>query len=359
MVILGEKTKNIFTKSIKFALLAIVIIYVLTNSALMFSGIIRGVEVSINVLIPSLYGFMIISAVITQTKLQNILAFPFEWVGKKIFKLDKELFSVYLLSLLGGYPIGAKLIAIKISEGKITAKTGEYMLNFCINCSPAFLITGVGVALLKNINLGVILYTSQVGASIVIGVILGVFQKNIHSVDKSENKSKKSLSEILVSSVNDMTKAMLTICSFVIAFWAFFPFVDILPIEEKFLFVIKGFLEVSYGCYEIISYSFSNEVLMICAFTAFGGICVIMQIAALISGSGIKLKYFLVSQVFYTLLSVIFCFGLLKLFPQVTDVFAMANEYVVKGYSVSPIASVFMIVLGILLLSFSKKHDRI
>ncbi len=344
---------------IKFLLLIIVCTFLLLRSDLMFSGIVSGVDVSLNVLLPSLYGFMIFSSLVLSTSMQTVISYPFSYFAKKLFKLEPSLFCIYILSLLGGYPIGAKLLSEKLESGDISKGTAEYMLCFCTNCSPAFLITGVGIALWGKVWLGVLLYASQILSSLVIGLFMGALEKHVHKQAQDSHQIKMYFSVALVNAVNSSSKAMAVICSFVIAFFAFFPFLDLLPIKGDLLFVLKGFLEVSFGCYEIQNHNFTNEIILICAFTAFGGICVIMQIMALLQKSQVSFKGFLLSRVANTIISCIFCFVLLKFFPQTVDVFASHEHFIVHGYSTSPIASIFMLFLGLLLLSFSRKYDKI
>ena len=63
---------------------------------------------------------------------------------KVVFGLSPGGAYVFLLGLLTGYPMGAKLTADLYYAGKISRQEAEYLLTFCNNPSPAFLITYVG-----------------------------------------------------------------------------------------------------------------------------------------------------------------------------------------------------------------------
>lgn len=56
----------------------------------------------------------------------------------------------FVLGLLCGYPMGAKLTADLYHAGKISRQESEYLLTFCNNPSPAFLVTYVGQICLEG-----------------------------------------------------------------------------------------------------------------------------------------------------------------------------------------------------------------
>lgn len=85
-----------------------------------------------------------------------------------------------LLSLIGGYPVGAKMLAAKSAAGAAGSRTAERLLCFCVNCSPAFLIAGVGIPYFHSVEVGCVLWGSPGGSCSGHGavgpVLLGVWR---------------------------------------------------------------------------------------------------------------------------------------------------------------------------------------
>lgn len=94
------------------ALLSLAIIIICTL-LLIFSrecadGALSGIEMCINVLIPSLFPFMAVSSFIVKSGISHTLGRPFAKIMRYAFGLSPCFAPVLLLSVTGGYPIGAK-----------------------------------------------------------------------------------------------------------------------------------------------------------------------------------------------------------------------------------------------------------
>lgn len=172
----------------------------------------KGISVSMNMLIPSLFCFMIFSNFIMKTKLKRVISFPLEKLFSKAFRLNSCESTIYLLSLIGGYPIGAKLISDLYAKGEIKKEKAERLLAFFVNCGPSFLISGIGAGLLGNVKIGVIIYLSELLASFIIGFI--ITRKTDISVSKTNESPSADFGIALTESVVDATKTMILICAY-------------------------------------------------------------------------------------------------------------------------------------------------
>ena len=72
--------------------------------------VVKSINTCLDVIIPSTFIFMVISSYILSNELYKVIFLPFLIVLKKILKLNERQLSVFLLSLIGGYPIGLKLL---------------------------------------------------------------------------------------------------------------------------------------------------------------------------------------------------------------------------------------------------------
>lgn len=323
----------------------------------MSAGVSHGIELCINSLIPSLYFFMIVSNLIMNSRLRFYLSYPFRLLSKYIFRLDDTLFTIFLLSALGGYPVGAKLIGEKVAQGEISQETGQQMLYFCINCSPAFLISFLSVNLWNSISVGVILFAAQMLSCIVIAWVSGL-GKPVRCVN-TPPADRKAFPVLLVDSVNSATKSMAVICSFVLVFCALFPLLDLLPLKEGAAFYLKGFLEVTTGCEELHLFSAYSGILLAAIFTSFGGLCVLLQVFAMLAHVKINFLRVIGVRFIYCALSLTFTYLGLQLFSPAVACAIQQGISVIKPYTSSPAAAICMLLLSGMLLLFSVRSTRV
>ncbi len=350
------------------------IIYVLYNSRLVFVGVSEGVNVVIHTLIPSLFIVMIICSLLSNSKVVSVLAYPFGFLARRVFKVNKSLFTVVILSLVGGYPIGAKILNEYVAAKKISPTTAGKMLNYCVNSGPAFLISGIGVSLFLNIYVGIFIYLSQVTACLITGFICGILYKKQSKEDIANYCDEASSSIVTLSSskpegfsvsllnaVTSSIKAMSILSGLVILFCGItYPLLEFVSrYLEDFSNVIKGFLEVTAGVSAIFNSSLNNKVELICAITAFGGICVHLQVLALTTKIPFSYLKFLGLRIIYTAISVEIIKLFLKYFPQTTDCLSVNTSIVPSISSKSPYALILLCFLSLIYICSIKGRKKV
>ena len=327
-------------------------------SAEIAEGISYGIHLCLNSLIPSLFLFLILSGLLLESPLGRILARPFSVPGRFLLRLDGTLTLLFLLSLLGGYPVGPRLIARQRRAGLISAQAAQRLMVFCANCSPAFLICYLSPALWGGKAPGLLLFLSQLAAAVTLAVLTGLFRPPLRSAPPKDGRA-APFSVLLVDSVNQAAVSMGTICAFVVTFCAFFPILDHFLPRGGAAILLKGALEVTAGCQALAGLPRDESILLACVFTSFGGVCVFFQITALIAGSGISVWKWLLSRLAYTALSTGFCRVGLMLFPQAAACAVQAGAPLRhQWFTTSPAASFCMLLLACLLLFCSALPAR-
>ena len=86
----------------------IFMILIILNPQNSAQGAVNGLLLCGNVIIPSLFPFAVCISFLMNSGIVLVLK-PFNRIFIKIFGMNFEMFSLFLLSFLGGYPIGAKL----------------------------------------------------------------------------------------------------------------------------------------------------------------------------------------------------------------------------------------------------------
>ena len=328
----------------------------------------NSVKVCLEVMIPSLYAFMVISGFIVSSNLYAVLGKPFGIISRYVFRIPTEYFSVFLISSIGGYPVGAKLLANMCRENKIDRETAENMLSYCYLAGPAFICSIAGVKLFSSVKTGMLIFASVLGANIIIGVLKSFSRK---VPPKSQSAVKLNLSmECLIDSVYSGAKGMLSICAIIVFFSTIICILNKLNIIQsaaglltKFTYLeysdslasIKAFIEIS-GI-SLLTAGNYRLVPVAAALLSFGGMCVIIQIKGFVSGV-LSTKYFYFSRILSSVISYFLCKILITVFDA-EPVYTLAVENVAYRHN-SPIPSIFLLIMTILLLlniSMAKRQN--
>ena len=278
-------------------------ILILIYSENISSAIINSVERCIRVVIPSLFAFMVISSVIIKSGIHRYFSRPFRLISRYILHINENLFSVFLMSFTGGYPVGAKNLTELYDNNEISKKEAERMMSFCYMPSPAF-VMGISSVLYSSKKSGIIIYLSIAVSTILFAVISGFFAK-VQYDNKSEYKIKIS-SETIISSVESSAVSLFKICIMIIFSSVIIAFMEILlskiGINENFCVLGNSFIEIT--SLSRLEKDIFRLLPFITALFSFGGISVIMQIKA-ITGNRFSLKCFFISRAIIAVLSMI------------------------------------------------------
>ncbi len=318
----------------------------------------KSVQVCLEVMIPSLYAFMVISGFIVSSGLYAVISKPFGAISRYVFRIPEEYFSVFLIGSIGGYPVGAKLLASLYQDGKIDRHTAETMLSYCYLAGPAFICSIAGVRLFSSLKAGMVIFISSLCANIILGFIRGLGRK---IPPRSNKKIKLDMSmERFIDSIYNGAKGMMSICAIIIFFSTLICILDKLNVIKTISAAISGstylnytdsiaavrsFIEIS----NITLFSPENIRLMpvITALLSFGGVCVTLQAKGFVSGI-LSTKCFYLYRISAAIISYFLC----KMFIIVFNmdlVYTISSERYVYRHN-SPILSLFLLIMTILLL---------
>lgn len=311
---------------------ALTVVCLFTKSFECVKGIKEGLALCMNAVIPSLFPFMIVSQFTVKSGLADFLGGILGKAVKKIFKLSGVCAAVILLSLTGGYPVGAKMTCDLLKDGKISKNEAQRLNLFCINAGPAFVIGTVGDIFASSRKIGLILFASNVIASLTVGVLSTVLydKKPLSDIDLSAENMKEPV-KAFTQSMSEASKAVFGICSWVIIFNAIISCILSLS-NKEYIIVLCSLLEVTSGV-KLSCGIFPLPVTA--AVLSFGGLSVHCQILSCIQQSGISFKLFYTSRIITAVLSGVICHILLRFFPFEAEVFASASSITASAYSVS------------------------
>ena len=341
------------TKSAKIASLfsIIIIVLFLAYNSYLLPAATKGITICVEVIIPSLFPFTAVILFLFDCGILNLLSAKISVVTRCLFGLNGEAFIVFVMSLFGGYPVGAKLINKMLFEGKISENSARRMINYSVNPGPAFVILGIGKAIYNNTLVGVILYASNVLSSVLLCILLS--RREIKEETKISSKIPKiqNVADSFVQSVADASSSIITICGCVILFSSIIGVISEI-IKTDYLKPIVALLEISNG-----TIIFRNNIYLISFITAFSGFCVHAQIFALCKNFKIKYSRFLFFRIINGILSVLFSFALVKIFKPTIKTMALSGDYIFRPSIHTVALSLLLIFMAFaLLISINEKR---
>ena len=255
--------------------LFIAMLLLILDAKTSMNAITNALDVCLRTVIPSLFPFFVITTMLTGW-LYGYTS-PFLRPIRKLLGIPSGTEGIFIIGLLGGYPVGARCIAQAYDAGGLSKEHAARMLGFCSNAGPAFLFGMVG-SLFEEAYAPWILWSIHLIAALIVGILLPRLP------DKVE-LALQPAPVTLPSAVEQSVKTMGFVCGWIILFRVIIAFVKrwflwLLPLEAEVLLI--GVLELANGCVFLNQIAEPGLRFTLCAIIlSFGGICVYAQTASL------------------------------------------------------------------------------
>ncbi len=311
--------KKTISLLVNFLVLSLAVL-ILKNPEICAKSAVSGLLLCGNVVIPSLFPFTFCVLFILKSGVTQKLKIP-------------KTVSVFLLSLIGGYPLGAKML----SSSDIDSKTASRMLCFCVNAGPAFIILAVGNGIFASRKIGIILFVAHILPSL----ILAFLSRKAFKFTQNRKCENTHLIDNFVLSATESAATLINISSFVILFSVVSAYLTEFSVSMPFLKTIAMLTEVTNGVFK------TTNVYTISALLGFGGISIWCQVFSLAKDIKINYLHFILCRFFHAISSAAFTYSLIKLFKITLP--ALSNNI---SFTFSPVAStvtvgISMLIMGI------------
>ena len=337
---------------VEFIFAAIFITAVLLWGKECSQGALKGIYFCAEVLVPSIFPFMIISVFIAESGLSEKLGKLCGNICPKLFGVSRNLSAVIFLSMIGGYPVGARGISALTENGKISKSDAVKASYFAVGAGPGFLITFVGGSLLSSREIGMCLLAAQILSVIIIGILnrFIITEKSDYNSNSELSKASLPFTSAVTKSVISSAYGMLEMCGMVVAFSA------VIGIIEKLLsdavVYLSVALEVTTACNLLAE---MNSVILIAFATGFGGLCVHFQIFTALKNIRINKLLFFLFRIMQGLLTALFTFVFIKIFNISLPVFSSVNTPLNLSLSTSAVGSALLILCAVSFIYSIKK----
>ena len=285
------------------------------------TGVKNGLGLWLNIMIPTLLPFLILTGALLKTGNIRKLLKPSAFFWKTFFGLSPAGAYVLILGLLCGYPMGAKLAHDLYIDQQISRREGEYLLTFSCNASPAFIISYLSGILLKNKISAVQMILTFLAADLFCMLFFRFVVYRGHTVDsvcvnkiKKETYQQDSIGVILDVSIMNGFETITRLGGYILLFSILAGCIRYYePFPPFFQYLVLGFTEITTGLSLISSSGLSDttRIILSIAATASGGLCILAQTRSVLHHDLSILPYFiskcicalLTAGIFYCLIS--------------------------------------------------------
>ena len=274
-------------------------------------------------------------------------------LGRYLNKIMKPLFNIrgegsfgFIMGLISGYPVGAK-IACDFRENNICSKEEcERLLSFTNNSGPLFIVGTVGISMFGNSTIGLLLLITHILACITVGIIFRFWKFNSSSPEyvgsknsnykKYKNVTFSNLGEVLGKSISNSISTVLMIGGFVVIFSSIIsilkssgilnslvfiitPIFNFLNIDSSFVYgILTGLLEITNGISYVSSINIkaiSVNIIITAFLLGFGGLSVLLQVLSITSKTDLSIKPYIYGKFLHGVLAAFYTFVAINVFP--------------------------------------------
>ncbi len=264
---------------------------------------------------------------------------------KPLFNIRGEGAFAFIMGIISGYPMGAKL-ATNFRKNNICSKEEcERLLSFTNNSGPLFIIGTVGILMYGNTAIGILLFITHILACITVGFIFRFWKYSDSSISHNSHhiiKSKQTpvtfsnLGSILSESITNSISTILLIGGFVVIFSSIIsilkssgllsvfsisisPILAFFNIDSSFATpLISGFLEITNGINSISNISnkkISTNLIFTAFLLGFGGISVLLQVFSITSKSDLSIKPYVYGKLLHGVLAAFYTYIFTSFIP--------------------------------------------
>lgn len=332
-----------------------VLVVMVAGFVLMFSGdvgqgVIKGITLSANSLIPSLFLFTAVSLFAVNSGVLEGFN-KISPLSERLFGLNGNELSVFVLSLVSGYPVGAKMVNELLKSGQITKKRADRLLWFCVGAGPAFTVTAVGELTLGSKADGKRLLCATLFSSVVMAVLSRFVEKKEKPTESKKEKAPLlPLSDAFVTSVSGAAQTMINVSAFVVAFSGLLGAFNSLVTSRFVQKYLLSLPEVTTG----VQNFGRGELYAVAFLVGFGGISVHLQIMSAAGDVKPKFLSIFVSRLIHGTLSAAFVFLFDWLFPRTVET-AASNSTATAQIHGNPLSAAAMLLLSVAVASVCVK----
>jgi len=208
---------------------------------------------------------------------------------------------VFALSLLSGYPTGARLLSDLYTRGEMTRSQAIKTATFTSTCSPIFIVASLGVCFYKSAAVGILIFAAHSLGALLNGLLYCKvrFSEIPHTKKGAAVGKTGGICDAVSNSLYSAIQNIFAVGGLIVVF-----FIATSLIGGGVL--ISSILEMTNGVYQA-SLAAPGSLAIPCAIVSFGGLCVAMQAFVFFDRFRMPLWFYMLYKVTHTIIAVVLC----------------------------------------------------
>ena len=301
-------------------ILSILLIFVITAMVIRPE---KYIAVSLNsllvwstVVLPAIFPFLLYSKFLTKLGIVDFFARAISPITKFLFHTEGISAYIYLVSIISGYPVGAKLTADLYEDGRMTRGNALRTITYSANSGPMFIVGTVGIGMFVYPPAGYVILISHLIGAIINGIVYRNYKRN--DVTRKETKDKDQTDDdYLYSTAISSCNSMLVVGTYIVVFFILIEFLSSFFVSNNvYSAIFNGLLEITHGCQDLslLNISMSVKIILATFLISFGGLSTTMQSLAFLKKMKFSTSFFILTKFTHAVFSTIICVLILLVF---------------------------------------------
>ena len=269
-----------------------------------FDGASEGLLLWFQIVLPTLFPFMLITNLLMTSGGLSFTAGILRRPLSRIFGVSGNGSFAVLAGFLCGYPMGAKVTADLLRTNRITREEGQYLLSFCNNTSPVFIINFIVWKTLDKDSLLFPTLVVLIAAPLLLSFPFRKFylKKNMKAFPEltgtGTGQSGRVDFSLVDSCMMNSFESIVNVGGYIILFSVILALLAQSGQNSPLFTALTAILEVTNGIL-IIHRSVPSLCLswpLIIGLTSFGGLCSIAQTQCMLQDTGLKISHYFIQK---------------------------------------------------------------
>ncbi len=300
-------SKKISSAAVFLLLLSFAAVF-LSSPARYGQSVLNGLMLWLTCIVPTALPLLVVLSLMVRSPAFSALSRRLTRPAGAMFRVPGAGAGAMLLSLLSGYPAGARTVSELAQSGKLSKNDAFYAACLASTSGPSFCL-GAAAGLFGSAKAGLLIFFAHLMAVGIVSFLLPRLKGHRPSGNAPPLTAKRQpFSELLFSAV----QAVLSIGALIALFFCLkemlFSFLP--PLTELWEGTLQGLLEVTAGVSALSKVGTPLALAISSAEVSFGGLCVNCQQLSFLTGAGIKPLPFLLVKALHGVLAFALCFPL-------------------------------------------------
>lgn len=317
-----------------------------------FEASVTGLKVWWEIVFPALLPFFIGSEILMGLGVVHCMGVLMEPLMRPVFNVPGAGSFVMAMGLASGYPIGA-VLTVKLRKKSMCNKyEGERLMSFCNTADPLFMSGAVAVGMFRNVSVAPVIMVAHYLSALAVGICLRFYKvtaditrvpgrrnefvliKALRALVEAKEEDGRPFGQLLGDAIRQSVNSLLAIGGFIILFsviirmvkevgalsyasglgTAALQFMGLDPDLHDSL--VGGLFEITLGTQWAgqANAPLLDRVVVAGAVIAWSGLSVHAQVSAMIQGTDMGMKPYVISRMLHAVLAGVFTWALWPIF---------------------------------------------